>query len=201
MIDISLSSLVFAALLAAHNPKTPAPPPAAQATPPVEKELVFKNRSYHFSFSIPQDWQKQSGNPHGDNVLFTQMPVSDSCSFQFNITPMAETFPAEAAVQNGLQAAFRLVKKHQLLAARARNTELKEKVKIKNKEVEKITLLTKGWEITEKPLPKNLQKIIYQAYDRNNRYFKFVAFASSEKFSGCELKLRRIMASISFLPF
>jgi hypothetical protein len=166
------------------------------------EEVIYRNKNYHFSFTIPANWEKQSGNASSDNVLFMKLPISESCSFQFNVTPMSTTFPAEEAATTFLAAAYREFRLHKFIAVKRRDTWIKEKSKIKDKkkEKEKIVILTHGWEITEKPQKQKQQRIIYQVYDRENRYFHFVAAAVSEKFPSCALQLRKIMDSISFIP-
>ena len=153
-------------------------------------EMTYRNKAYHFSFTIPAGWEKQSGNPNSDNVLFMQFPISSSCSFQFNVTPMSTSFPAEAAVTTSVAAAYHELKLGKLVAAKRRDTLFKEKGKT--------AILTRGWEITEKNQTQQQQRIIYQAYDRENHYFNFIAAATSEKFAACAPELHKIIDSISF---
>lgn len=171
-------------------------PPAPVTQPP--QDTLYKNKTYHFSFTLPPGWEKQTGNPNSDNALFMQLPISNSCSFQFNITPMPATFQAEVAATTFLATAYHELRHNKLAAVKRRDTWIKEKTKENSKEKE-IVIFTRGWEMTEKPQKQKLQRIIYQVYDRQNRYFNFVAFASSEKFSGCAPELRKIMDSISFI--
>lgn len=170
------------------------PPVAAK---PVQ-ETTYKNKTYHFSFTIPAGWEKQSGNVNADNVLFMQLPISNSCRFQFNVTPMSATFPAEAAVSASLAMAYHELRLNRLSAAKRRDTSRKEKIKEKGKELEKIVILTRGWEITEKTQNQRQQRIIYQVYDRQNRYFNFIAAATDKKFATCVPELHKIIDSISF---
>lgn len=173
-----------------------------EVLPPVvlpAQETNYKNKNYHFSFSIPLGWEKQSGHANSDNVLFMQLPISNSCSFQFNIIPMPATFPAEVAATTALATAYHELRLNKLAAVKRRDTWIKEKNKEKGKEKEKIVIFTRGWEITEKPHKQQQQRIIYQVYDLENRYFNFVASASSANFSTCAPELRKIMDSISFV--
>ena len=112
---------------------------------------------------------------------------------------MSATFPAEEAATTFLATAYRELRLHKLMAVKRRDTWIKEKSKDKKKEKE-IVILTHGWEITEKPKKQKQQRIIYQVYDRENRYFNFIATAVSEKFSTCSPELRKIIDSISFIP-
>lgn len=165
------------------------------------QETTYRNKTYRFSFTLPAGWEQQSGNASSDNVLFMQLPISLSCSFQFNVIPMSATFPAEEAATTFLATAYRELRLHKVMAVKRRDTWIKEKSKDKKKEKEKIVILTHGWEITEKPQKQKQQRIIYQVYDRENRYFNFIATAVSEKFSTCAPQLRKIMDSISFTVF
>jgi hypothetical protein len=160
--------------------------------------MTYRNRQYHFSFTLPSGWEKQSGGVSSDNALFMQMPLATSCSFQFNVTPMPSNFPVESTVNAGLSAARRQVRLTKLLSVKRRTEYRKEKVLEKGKEVEKLVLLVRGWEFVEKPQPQTLQRIVYQTYNRENYYFNFVAAAISENFSQCSPQLQQIIDSISF---
>lgn len=163
------------------------------------QETTYRNKTYHFSFTLPADWELQSGNASSDNALFMQLPISNSCSFQFNVIPMSATFPAEEAATTFLATAYRELRLHKVIAVKRRDTWIKEKSKDKKTEKEKIVILTHGWEITEKPQKQKQQRMIYQVYDRENRYFNFIATAVSEKFTSCSPALRKIIDSISFI--
>ena len=189
------AALLLLISLPSFAEKTPAP----IAVNPVQ-ETIYKNKAYHFWFAIPVGWEKQSGNPSSDNSLFMQIPISNSCSFQFNITPMSATFSAEFAATTFLANAYHDLRLNKLSAVKRRDTWIKEKVKEKGKDKERIAILTRGWEITEKKQSQKQQRIIYQVYDRENRYFNFVATAASEKFNFCAAELHKIIDSISFLP-
>jgi hypothetical protein len=201
MIKTSLSNIVITTLLLLNSPKSPATNEILQTIAEPAQEEMFKNKTYRFSFSIPSGWEKQSGNPNSSNVLFMQIPIANSCSFQFNVTPMTATFPTEASVNAALALAHRELKSNKLTSVKRRDTWIKEKIMLKGKEKESLVLLIRGWEMTEKPHKQKLQRIIYQAYDRQNRYFNFVAAATSEKFAHCEPELRKVMDSISFISF
>jgi hypothetical protein len=204
MTHTSLANTVITLLLLLHSSEnfagTPVLP-APTAKPAPVPDTLYKNKTYHFSFIIPAGWEKQSGQANSDNVLFMQLPIDNSCSFQFNITPMSATFPAEVAATTSLAAAYHDVKLNKLVAVKRRDTWIKEKTREKDKNKEKIVLLTQGWEITEKPQNQKQQRIIYQVYDRQNRYFNFIAAAVSSKFSTCAPDLHKIMDSISFISF
>jgi hypothetical protein len=162
------------------------------------QEIIYKNKTYHFSFTIPVGWEKQSGHVNSDNALFMQLPLINSCRFQFNVTPMSATFPAEVAVTTALAKAYHELRLNRLLAVKRRDTWRKEKYKEQGKDKERIVIFMRGWEFTEKAQHQKQQRIIYQVYDRENRYFNFIAAAISEKFATCAPELRKIMDSISF---
>jgi hypothetical protein len=185
-------------LLLLDSPQSLAAKEILQPVPKPVPDITYRNKTYHFSFTIPTGWEKQSGNANSDNVLFMQMPISNSCSFQFNVTPMSASFPAEAAVSAALATAHHELKLNRLSSAKRRDTSLKEKIKEKGKEKEKVVILTRGWEITEKAQNQTQQRIIYQVYDKENRYFNFTATAIREKFATCAPDLRKIIDSISF---
>lgn len=171
---------------------------------PENKTILYKNKAHHFSFLLPDNWKKQTGNVNGNNALFMRMPLNNSCSFQFNITPMPATFPAEMAVDAGLKAALVQVKQKKLLLAQRRDYVHDEKVlsKEKGKELETIKPVTfiRGWEVVENSQETGLQRLVYQAYNKSNAYFNFIAAASHENFSQCQPQLQQIMESIQFGP-
>lgn len=178
------------------------------------KAADYKNKPYHFSFTLPNSWAKQSGDVNATNALFMQMPLTDSCSFQFNIIPMPVNFPAERAVNSALKTATAQIKHKKLLSAKRRDFTHEEKVilkekllvkekgkfkeKIKEKEVVKTVLFMRGWEMTERGQRNGLQRIIYQGYDKENHYFTLIAAATTEKFAQCQPQLRQIMDSVLF---
>jgi hypothetical protein len=168
------------------------------------KPVLYKNKAYRFSFLLPADWKKQTGDVNGNHVLFMPLPLNQSCSFQFNITPMPATFPAEMVVDAGLKAALLQVKQKKLFSAQRRDAVHDEKVLTteKGKEVESIKPVTfiRGWEIGENPQQTGLQRLVYQAYNKSNAYFNFIATASYENFAQCHPQLQQIMASIQFAP-
>lgn len=179
---------------------------ATEITQPSQKNktVLYKNKAYRFSFLLPVDWKKQTGDVNGNNVLFTRLPLNQSCSFQFNITPMPATFPAEMAVDASLKAALVQVKQKKLLSAQRRDFIHDEKVvsKEKAKEVESIKPVTfiRGWEVVENSQETGLQRLVYQAYNKSNAYFNFIAAASHENFTQCQPQLQQIMESIQFAP-
>jgi len=179
---------------------------AAEITQPLQenKPVLYKNKAYRFSFLLPVDWKKQTGDVNSNNALFMRLPLSQSCSFQFNITPMPTNFPTEMAVDAGLKTALVQVKQKKLLSAQRRDFVHDEKVlsKEKGKEVESIKPVTfvRGWEVMENRQETGLQRLVYQAYNKSNAYFNFIAAASNENFRHCQPQLQQIMASIQFAP-
>jgi hypothetical protein len=140
--------------------------------------VTYQNKTYGFSFTTPKNWQKQSGEIDSKIVLFMQNPISDSCSFQFHITVMPESFPAEAAINASLNAAKTDAR---YASAKARDDKG-----------------TRGWEIVEKGVKEGHQRILYQVYDAKNRHYNFTAAANTEKFEACRPVLRKIIDSIKF---
>jgi len=179
---------------------------AAEITQPLQenKPVLYKNKAYRFSFLLPVDWKKQTGDVNSNNALFMRLPLSQSCSFQFNITPMPTNFPTEMVVDAGLKTALVQVKQKKLFSAQRRDFVHDEKVlsKEKGKEVESIKPVTfvRGWEVMENRQETGLQRLVYQAYNKSNAYFNFIATASNENFTQCQPQLQQIMASIQFAP-
>jgi hypothetical protein len=169
---------------------------AAENTDSLVNESIYYHKTYHFSFVMPINWKKHSGQLSSDNALFMPLPLNQSCSFQFNVTPMPAHFSVAETVKNLLKLAYRELKEKKLLAVKLRNTVIKTPLKEHSKEDSHI--LTYGWEILTLPEPHGRQKLIYQVYDRENHYFQFIAAASSEKFANCSTHLYKIIDSIHF---
>lgn len=161
-------------------------PSAAASTQPV----TYKNTSRNFSFTIPAGWSKQSGDVNSDTVLFMAEPLTKTCSFQFNITRMQMDFPAEASVKASLNSAKKDIAIDKNISAKRRDESGMEN----GKQVK----FTRGWELTEKGKAGGHQRIIYQAYDRENYYFNLMAAAETEHFEECRPDLQKIIDSIKF---
>ncbi|MCK4492958.1 MAG: hypothetical protein KAU26_02815 [Methylococcales bacterium] len=144
-----------------------------------DKAVTYKNKTYAFSFTIPAGWDKMSGDPGSKAVLFTKVPTSNGCSFQFHINPMGKSFPAKTSVRASLKKAKEDVAKGKYISVKKRNTET-----------------TLGWEILEKDEAGAYKRIIYQAYDAVNNYYNLMASANTEKFEACQPELRNIIESI-----
>ncbi|NOQ35378.1 MAG: hypothetical protein GQ569_05715 [Methylococcaceae bacterium] len=163
---------------------------AAAADTGSSEAVTYKNKGRNFSFTIPAGWSKQSGDANSETALFMKMPIKTSCSFQFHMTRMKLSFPAEAAVKASLKSSKEDIQIDKLLSAKRRDES--------GKENGKTVKFTRGWEIVEAPKTDH-QRIIYQAYDRENYYFNMMAAASTpEQFTQCKPELRKIIDSIKF---
>ncbi len=169
---------------------TAQPAAAAGGSAGSTEAVTYKNKDRNFSFVIPAGWSKQSGDVNSDSVLFMQEPLSKSCSFQFNMNRMQMDFPAEASVKASLDSAKKDIKIDKNLSAKRRDESGMENGK-------KIRF-TKGWELIEKGQAGGHQRIIYQAYDRQNYYLNMMAAANTENFEECRPVLQKIIDSIKF---
>ena len=161
----------------------------AKKTPPAEP-VTYTNKDRHFSFTIPAGWAKQSGEVNSDSVLFMAQPLKKTCSFQINMTRMQKDFPAEASVAASLDSATKDIEIEKNISAKRRDEsgmENGQKVQF-----------TRGWELTEKGQKSGHQRIIYQAYDRENYYLNMMAAAETEHFEECRPDLQKIIDSIKF---
>ena len=184
VIAISLSgSLFFADTQAKTKAKT------KKATKPAAP-VTYQNKDRHYSFTIPAGWAKQSGDENSETVLFMKQPLSKTCSFQVNMTRMQKDFPAEASVTASLDSALKDVEIEKNLSAKRRDES--------GLENGKTVQFTRGWELTEKGQKGGHQRIIYQAYDRENYYLNMMAAAETEKFADCRPDLESIIKSIKF---
>ena len=200
MTKTDFGNLLIIAVSLLNSPSSFAGKEVLPVTAKPAQEITYRNKPYRFSFTLPAGWELQSGNANADNALFMQMPISNSCSFQFNVIPMSATFPTEEAATTFLAAAYKDLRLHKFLAVKRRDTWIKERPKDNKKAEKEIVILTHGWEITEKPQKQKQQRIVYQVYDRENHYFNFIATAINEKFSVCSPELRKIIDSVSFIP-
>lgn len=159
---------------------------AAASTQPV----TYTNKDRHYSFTIPAGWAKQSGEVNSDMVLFMEVPLAKTCSFQVNMTRMQQDFPAEASVKASLDSAKKDIAIDKNISAKRRDESGMEN----GKQVK----FTRGWELTEKGKAGGHQRIIYQAYDRQNYYLNMMAAAETEHFEECRPALQQIIDSIKF---
>lgn len=149
--------------------------------------VTYDNKTYGFTFTIPAGWSKTTGKPDSDMVLFSKIPMTNACSFQFHITAMRKSFPAGASVNASYKAAKEDIAIKKIVSVKRRND------RIKNKKASVI-----GWEIVDNGKSGGYKRIIYQAYDAQNHYFNLTASASVEKFESCRPELRKIIDSIKF---
>jgi hypothetical protein len=161
----------------------------AKATSPAEP-VTYTNKDRHFSFTIPAGWAKQSGDVNSDTVLFMAQPLKKTCSFQINMTRMQKDFPAEASVAASLDSATKDIEIDKNISAKRRDES--------GLENGQTVQFTKGWELTEKGQKGGHQRIIYQAYDRENYYLNMMAAAETEHFEACRPDLQKIIDSIKF---
>ncbi|MGH8560150.1 MAG: hypothetical protein ACRESZ_22410 [Methylococcales bacterium] len=208
--QLLVSSIVCTALLSACNSTnfgkdilnqgiasvTPAPMGQTQARtdsglPTGSTEPVtYKNNDRKFSFTIPAGWSQQGGDVNSDSVQFMEVPLSKSCSFQISMTRMQPDFPAKASVKASLASAKKDIQIDKLLSAERRDESgLENGKKVK---------FTRGWQVVEKGQAGGHQRIIYQAYDRQNYYMNLMAAALTEHFEECRPNLERIIDSIKF---
>ncbi len=178
---VSLGMTLLAGGGCAPAKSTDSPKVANKQDEVLARPVTYHNKSYGFKFTIPAGWKKQSGDPDSDGVLFMQVPITNSCSFQYHVSPMQKEFPAEAAVKASLEAARADIDNGKNLSAKRRD--------------DRGTL---GWELVEKGRRGGHQRIIYQLYDEKNRYFNLMTVASTEKFEACRPEFRKIIDSIKF---
>lgn len=180
------------------NPSTtpataaPAPAAAADAGGPVgsTQAVTYNNNDRNYAFTIPAGWALQSGDVNADAALFMAVPVSKTCSFQVHMTRMQPDFPAEASVKASLDSAVKDIQRDKNLSAKRRDESgMENGTHVK---------FTRGWELTEKGQPGGHQRIIYQAYDRQNYYLNMMAAAATEHFEACRPTLQNIIDSIKF---
>lgn len=165
-----------------------ASPAGAGETSGSSQPMTYKNTGRNFAFTIPAGWSKQSGDVNSEQVLFMMLPKT--CSFQFHITRMQPSFPAESSVRASLKSATEDITIDKLLSAKRRDET--------GRENGKRVQFTRGWQVMEKGKPGSHQRIIYQAYDRENYYFNFMGASETEQFGECRPMLEEIVASIKF---
>lgn len=143
--------------------------------------VTYTNKTYRFSFTIPAGWNKMSGDPDSKSVLFTQIPVSNGCSFQFHISSMGKSFPAKTAISTAIKKSKEQIKTGKYISVKSRNDKR-----------------ARGWQLLEKGEAGAYKRIIYQAYDEKNNYYNIMASANTEKFDACEPDLKKIIESVKF---
>lgn len=164
--------------------------PSASGAQASTEEVTYKNKDRNFSVTIPAGWSKQNGDVNSETVLFMAEPLTKTCSFQFHMTRMQMDFPAEASVKASLDSAKKDIAIDKNISAKRRDESGMEN----GKQVK----FTRGWELVEKGKAGSPQRIIYQAYDRQNYYMNMMAAAETEHFEECRPALQKIIDSIKF---
>ena len=153
-------------------------------TPPT-KVNTYTYTDRHFSYSLPLEWTVQNGDVNSDRVLFIAQPLTRTCSFEVNISLMQPDFNAEESITSALKT----LKQSKNKSAKRRD----EFGLVKGKS----TKFARGWETVEKA-QNGYQRIVYQAYDRENYSLYFAAGAEAAQFEKCRPELQRIINSIQF---
>ena len=187
-----LNQAVSSAVPAVPGASTAAAATDASGGMPVgsTQATTYKNKARNYSFTIPAGWTKQSGDVNSDSVLFMEVPLSKTCSFQVNMSRMQQDFPAEASVKASLDSAKKYIAIDKNISAKRRD----ESGMVNGKKVK----MTRGWELTEQGKAGGHQRIIYQAYDQDNYYLNMMAAAETEHFQECRATLEKIINSIKF---
>lgn len=183
LVAAALVSNLFILETSTAKTKTKQPTAPAQA-------VTYTHKDRHVSYTIPAGWQKLSGDVNSDSVLFMAQPLKKTCSFQINMTRMQQDFPAEASVAASLSSATKDISIDKNISAKRRDESGIEK----GQKVQ----FTRGWELIEKGQKGGHQRIIYQAYDRENYYLNMMAAAETEHFEECRADLQKIIDSIKF---
>ncbi len=160
---------------------------AAQAPASTAAPQSYSNTDRKFRFTLPGGWQQMSGDPDSENVLF--MKPGTTQSFQFHITQMGPSFPAESSVSASLKQSEEQKQIGKLAAVKRRDDGGKQS---------KCGVI--GWEIVESATGGGgeHQRIIWQAYDGENYYFNFMAASHPNEFTVNQAALQGIIDSINF---
>ncbi len=195
-ISAALASMATALLVGGCVPTAPGLSSAGISLNPVgavteaasasSEPVTYHNKTYGFSYTIPAKWSKQQGEAGSESELFMRVPIADSCSFQYQVTPMRKSFPAASAVKAGVTTGKEDIEIGKLVKVDRRDDSRKDKTKVI------------GWQIEEKGSKGGHKRIIWQAYDSNNRYYNFNAAAYTDKFEPCRADLESVIKSIKF---
>ncbi|HLA36154.1 MAG TPA: hypothetical protein VJ001_14925 [Rhodocyclaceae bacterium] len=163
---------------------TPSAPAAAESGS--SAAATYKHTERKFHFTIPAGWAKVSGELNADSMIFRK--VGTTRHFQFHSTAMAASFPAETSVSASLNSAKQDVKLGKNLAAKRRDDKCESNPK---------QLCARGWELIDNG-ESGPQRIIWQAYDKSNTLYNFMASAEKAEFADARAELQTIVDSIKF---
>ncbi len=149
---------------------------------------VFQNPGRRFQFVLPAGWSHVSGSMEDEGgALFKK--AGSPVFFQFHMTPMVKSFPAEASVQASLSQSQEQVQINRLLTAKRRDAG--------NRASGSPFVI--GWEVVESDQGSGgLQRIIWQCYDQENYYFHFMASTEPAFFPAHRAEMQQIIDSIEF---
>jgi hypothetical protein len=159
-----------------------APAQSAGSSAPV----TYSNKARKFHFTIPAGWAQVGGNADSENAQFQK--VGGTASFQFHYTSMASNFPAEASVKASLNSAKDEIKRGINLAAKRRDDKCQSNPKL---------LCARGWELIDAGKDGH-QRIIWQAYDKDNYYFNFMGASDTAEFQSVRAVLQQVVDSVKF---
>ena len=153
-------------------------------------DTTFRNENRQFEYTIPAGWSQVSGDPQSEQGAVYMKPGT-SWSFQFHMTQMVPSFPAASSVQAS-------IKQNQEMKQIDKILEVKRRDDGNKKEDRGLKVI--GWEIIQSPKGADggFQRIIRQAYDQDNYYFKFMGSAEVAEFEAARPTLQRIIDSVDF---
>lgn len=179
------------------SPASPAAP-GGQGSPQVSSQapgakastspVTHRNPGRRFEFTLPAGWAQISGNVADESgALFNK--AGTDWHFQYHMTQMTPSFPAEAGVSASLRQSKEEIAIKKLLAAKRRDGGVKKPG----------TPRVIGWEIVESEKGAGgFQRIIWQCYDQDNYYFNFMASTTPANFPQARSELQQIIDSIVF---
>ena len=172
------------------KPQTPASGSASSSSASVQSgstaPVTYSNKARKFHFTIPAGWAKINGDPDSNTLLLQK--VGGSASFQFHYTGMASNFPAEASVKASLNMAKDEVKRGNNIAAKRRDDKCQSNPKV---------LCARGWELIDDGHDGH-QRIIWQAYDKDNFYYNFMGASNTPDFQAARATLQEVIESVKF---
>ncbi|WP_054773690.1 hypothetical protein [Methylogaea oryzae] len=141
--------------------------------------VTYSNKARKFHFTIPAGWAKVGGDPEGENAQFQK--VGGTASFQFHYTSMASNFPAEASVKASLTMAKDEIKQGKNIEAKRRDDKCQSNPKVQ---------CARGWELIDAGKDGH-QRIIWQAYDKDNYYYNFMGASDTAEFQSVRASCKK----------
>ena len=171
---------------AATTETTTSPQASATAT---SEPIHFANEKFGYVVDLPANWQKLTGDPTSNSVMFNHVQTSNG-GFMINANPMSSDFPTDASLSAQAKD----------YAERQKRGELS-KVYRKDFVDAKTGANFKGYVTveTDKDNDPDIQRLQWIGYGKDKSYYNFTWSTNNQLFAERLPEFEKIMGTIQFV--